>query len=196
MPTGYTADIPTGIDFKTFAMNCARAMGACVSLRDERGGGEVIPDEFQPNAYYAEAVQKALARLEELKAMTPTRRKNEAVDAYHKAMNKHCDAVAEDAKRDASYKAMLGQVHAWVPPTPEHEGMKQFMVEQIEESIKFDSNAGYLTEPQQLSADEWWAAEMAKAYRDLGYAEKAHREEQERCAKRTAWIKALRESLS
>lgn len=40
MPTGYTADIKDGIDFKTYAMNCARAFGACVMLRDEPGGGD------------------------------------------------------------------------------------------------------------------------------------------------------------
>lgn len=33
MPTGYTAAIADGIDFKTFAMNCTRALGACVTLR-------------------------------------------------------------------------------------------------------------------------------------------------------------------
>ena len=44
MPTGYTADIKDGIDFKTYAMNCARAFGARVMLRELaaliRSGGQ------------------------------------------------------------------------------------------------------------------------------------------------------------
>lgn len=49
MPTGYTADIKDGISFETYAMNCARAFGACVSLRDKPSGGKVIPDAFEPS---------------------------------------------------------------------------------------------------------------------------------------------------
>ncbi|KKK60691.1 hypothetical protein LCGC14_3021870, partial [marine sediment metagenome] len=31
MPTGYTACIKDGISFEKFVMQCARAMGACVT---------------------------------------------------------------------------------------------------------------------------------------------------------------------
>jgi hypothetical protein len=59
MPTGYTADIKNGISFKTFAMNCARAFGACVTLRDEPGGGDKIPEAFEASTYHAQQVEKA-----------------------------------------------------------------------------------------------------------------------------------------
>jgi len=38
MPTGYTAEIYEGekeVTFEKFALTCARAFGACITIRDE-----------------------------------------------------------------------------------------------------------------------------------------------------------------
>lgn len=89
MPTGYTADIKDGIDFKTYAMNCARAFGACVMLRDEPGGGERIPDAFEPSdlfvRYHLKAVEKARVELAALDAMTPAECERAAAKAWDDA---------------------------------------------------------------------------------------------------------------
>jgi len=71
MPTGYTDKINEGITFKTFALNCARAFGACVEFRDEGGGGEVIPEVFHPSDYHLKCQDKAISELQMLNAMTP-----------------------------------------------------------------------------------------------------------------------------
>jgi hypothetical protein len=44
MPTGYTAAIGEGIEFDKFVMQCARAMGACVMMRDEPIGPKLRED--------------------------------------------------------------------------------------------------------------------------------------------------------
>ena len=44
-------------------MNCARAFGACVELRDEPGGGDRIPEAFEPSDYHLKAVEKARSEL-------------------------------------------------------------------------------------------------------------------------------------
>ena len=43
MPTGYTSGVATGEikDFKTYALQCARAFGACIMLRDEPMSDEI-----------------------------------------------------------------------------------------------------------------------------------------------------------
>lgn len=53
---------------------------------------------------------------------------------------------------------MLDQVQLWQPPTDDHMGLKEFMIQQIEESIKFDC-ASYAEDRvsmiRLLSGDEW-----------------------------------------
>lgn len=51
MPTAYTADIAKGITFKQYAMNCARAFGALIDLRDKPANCE-IPDVVYPSDYH------------------------------------------------------------------------------------------------------------------------------------------------
>lgn len=48
MPTGYTADVQSGkvTDFAEYAMNCARAFGALVLMRDDPSDAD-IPERFE-----------------------------------------------------------------------------------------------------------------------------------------------------
>lgn len=75
MATGYTHPVAEGTvtDFATFALDCARAFGALITIRDDPPGTP-IPDEFTPSTWNAEAKEGAEARLAELMAlpgMTP-----------------------------------------------------------------------------------------------------------------------------
>jgi hypothetical protein len=114
MPTGYTADIKDGIDFKTYAMNCARAFGACVMLRDEPGGGERIPDAFEPSDYHLKAVEKARVELAALDAMTPAECERAAAKAWDDAETSRLMRLEDCRKLRAAYEAMLSKVQAWL----------------------------------------------------------------------------------
>jgi len=41
------------------------------------------------------------------------------------------------------YEQMLCRARAWVPPSKEHENLKQFMIDQLVGSIQFDCHASY-----------------------------------------------------
>ena len=71
MPTGYTARVKDGTvtEFKDFAMGCARAMGACISMREAAHDAE-IPEQFEPSPYHTEQLAKAKADLAAFEAMT------------------------------------------------------------------------------------------------------------------------------
>lgn len=195
MPTGYTAAIADGIDFKTFLLNCARAFGACVMLRDEPGGGDKIPPEFTPSPYYAEALEKSRQRVIALSAMRAADQETAAAAAYAQAADDFAERRNKRYSLRAKYEAMLEQAKAWNPPTPEHVGLRDFMVSQIEESIKFDCDGSYDKPPVRLTGPAWFAEEMERAQKSLAYDTKAHAEELARVADRNAWIKALRESI-
>lgn len=196
MPTGYTHDIKDGISFQAYAMNCARAFGACVTLRDEPGGGENIPDEFAPSDYHSKAAQTARIALDALLAMTPSERDRAASKAWDDAETSSLMRLEENRKQRAAYEAMLAKVNAWSPPTAEHAELHLFMREQIEQSIKFDCDGTYGTEPTpRLTGEQWASNEAARLNRDVAYHERNHAEEVERAASRSAWVKALRASL-
>jgi hypothetical protein len=197
MPTGYTAMLnDEDVTFPAFAMECARAFGALILMRDDPKGTP-IPDEFQPNtSYYDESQAAAEARLAELRAMTPE-------DIVQANQEERADVLEQRARstmerRDLRlrYEAMLAEVQAWEPPTEDHQGLKDFMAEQITSSIKFDCTP--ISYPEMPASDpaEWFEAQVAKCERDIAYAEERRAEEIERVAQRNGWVRALRESLA
>lgn len=196
MPTGYTAPILDGITFKEFALNSARAFGACVDLRDAPAGGDQIPELFEPNPFYLERLESALERLREVRDLSDEDCEQMADDAYSNDEALRIEQLGECSDRRSKYQAMLDQARAWVPPTHDHTRMREFMIEQIERSILFDCEDEHLREPvKRLTGAEWRQRETERLADDAAYYSKASCEEIERVNLRNAWIKALRDSL-
>lgn len=196
MPTGYTADIKDGISFETFALNCARAFGACITLRDEPGGGESIPEEFEPSDYHVKAAQKARDDLAALLSMSKDDKEKSAAKFWDDAETSRMMRLQDKQKQRQSYEAMLEKVNAWVPPMPEHVGLHEFMRSQIMQSIDFDCDITYDSEPTPRQTGEEWASERAnRLNRDIDYHDKENASEVRRTKERTEWVRSLRTSL-
>lgn len=196
MPTGYTANIEKGISFQQFAMDCARAFGACVTLRDESGGGEVIPHEFTPSTYHLEKLESVRAEIASLKAMTDAECEAAANKSWDDAETQRTIWLNGKRQLRHLYESMLAKVEAWTPPTPEHVEMKEFMRSQIAESIRFDCSVSYYEEPvKRLSGKEWKDSRYELLTKNEQHHIERNQEEIERCKKRTEWVRALRESL-
>lgn len=135
MPTGYTAKITEGQTFEEFVLQSARAMGALIMMRDDPADAP-IPDEFKPSNHHIEGLQRAKERLAVLDAMSPKEAKAAADAAFEKQSKEVAERLARVREERAAYDAMLARVREWNPPTPDHVGFKDFMIEQIESSIK------------------------------------------------------------
>jgi hypothetical protein len=197
MPTGYTAAVADGTvtAFPEFAITCARAFGALIMMRDEPSG-TTIPDEFQPSDYSAKQLDAAKARWAALQSVTPEASAAASLAAYNTECESRAEAVLKRTQTRERYEAMLEEAKAWQAPTADHEGMKAFMIQQLEESIRFDCGDFALPAPVQRTGAAWLADQIAAAERDIAYHTKAHAEEVERTNMRNAWVKALRASLS
>ena len=198
MPTCYTVDIPKGIDFKTYALNCARAFGACIELRDEPFGGDKIPDSFEPSDFHLKEAEKLRKELEELEAMSPEELKALANKAWWEEVESSLEYTRKQQKQQEAYEAMLEKVKAWTPPTPEHEELRTFMRTQIEQSIKFDCSDSYHKSDPEPVVELWtdWARKRHETIeKSLRYHEDAYEKEKQSAAKRTAWVQALKASL-
>lgn len=197
MPTGYTAPICEGeeMTFEQFALRCARNFGAFVSMREEPMDAP-IPDEFKVDAYYQKCYDEAKAAYENFMQNPPT--DEELEEAYAKYVQTETDRAKKANEKAAfirqRYEAMLAKVRKWEPPTPEHVNLKDFMIEQLTESIDFDCKE-YM--PHICGKQEYMEYERSgKFYEDnLRVSKDSLEKATESCAERNAWIKDLRDSL-
>jgi hypothetical protein len=193
MPTGYTADIAKGITFEQFIMGCARGFGACITMRDDPSDAE-IPDEFKPSDYHDKELAKAKRRLAGLMALQPDVIEKRAAAAHKKALAAYRERIQRCQALHDAYSAMLDKARAWVAPTPDHCGLKDFMVDQITKSMQWDCNLEEKP-PAAPSAEAWYAKEIQSAQWNVNYHEEGGEKERERCRERTQWVRQLRASL-
>lgn len=192
MPTGYTSPIYDNKDvsFKDFALNCARAFSACVHQRDDNVTDKPKLRELD--------IQYHLNELEEAKNQKiPTEIEFEAYKKQ-KLDEAHAD-MKKNVELRERYEKMLENAKNWNPPTPEHAGLKKFMIEQLESSLKFDCNEKYRENDintlevmeysdyvKQLKKDNKWSIE---------YHTEAIEKEKKSVETVNKWITALYENL-
>ena len=196
MPTGYTDKIKDGITFQQFAMNCARAFGACVMMRDDPSD-KPIPDKFEPSEWHKKEISKACQELEKVSKMSVLDAEKMALIEFAGECKRQAEAISKDRKLMGQYKDMLRQVKQYQAPTPDHTEFKEFMVSQIEGSIKFDGVEDYYIECplKKLTGEEWLAKKKQEAQRDIDYHTKENNAEIDRANSRSEWVRALRDSL-
>ena len=95
MPTGYTATlVEHGQTFPEFAMQCAKAFGACITLRDEPFDAP-IPTKFKASTWHTKQQAKARALEKRLGAMNKEERlafgqEKRALEATEAAKEEPC----------------------------------------------------------------------------------------------------------
>ena len=194
MPTGYTADIYEGRDvsFSDFALKCARAFGACIEQRDDDPNDKpkLINKDSKDN-YHVNALEEAN------KWKKPTKTD---FDDYVKEQTAYYNKkIDRSNKLKIRYQKMLDKANAWTPPTSEHEGLKKFMIEQLNSSIEFDCSNDYyqleLNNVKQLTYNQYVKDMRDSNKRDIEYHTNELKKENERIDNRNAWISSLYKSL-
>lgn len=197
MPTGYTADVADGkvTDFRTFALRCARAFGATIMQRDNPM--DELPKHREPSSYEAQRVETARADIARWDAMTVAEAQNAMLAEYEARLSQLREWQAKSTEEQNRYNAMAAQVVHWTPPTPDHDGLKSFMLEQLRMSREgSDWVPKPPPRPEISDAASWLALKREAARQSLANALEALNEEELRCAKANAWIDALYQSVS
>lgn len=194
MPTGYTAKlIEDGQTFREFALTCSRAFGACIHQRDEPLN--TPPKKHGPSEYHIKAITDAKKRLAELSDMN-----NEQRFAYGEGLR---NAAIDDATKyrereieeESRLAQMAAQVKEWNPPTKDHIGLKDFMLEQLKISGHESYFAKRLEAAKKLTPVQCFADAFSAAERDVEYHLKSLAEETARSNERNEWIDKLYQSL-
>ena len=195
MPTGYTEIIYNRDDvtLNEFAMRCARQLGVLIHMRDEPLDAE-IPHEFTPSPYHRTQFREASRDFYRSASLRNDEADRRALEDYENKIKEIKSMKARRGQIIDRYNTMLDKVNGWQPPTPEHEGLKKFMIRQLEQSLEHD--APHPDEmPQRLNPQEYREQLTKKAQWRMNYHKKKFEEEVEGAKYRTQWVSQLKDSF-
>lgn len=193
MATGYTSDIAKDQTFEDFVMSCARAF--LIEMRDATPRAE-IPDTIEPDTEWHEGeLEKHRTQLKGYQTVSLDTAAMMCKDVYLASAKDAKHRRNDTAALRCKYEAMLLEVESWTPPTPEHCGLRDLMIEQIESSIKFDCSATNWLPEELPEPAEWLAEKIEYETHEIAYHEQKITEEIDRAKQRNAWVAALKRSL-
>lgn len=136
MPTGYTIFIEngkatTGADFLKI---CIRNFGCCIGQREDPLSASLITD-IKPDTYYKSQYEYYLNKLESFRKKSMEEIKEELRAKGEKELNEKKKYLSDQQMLRNKYLAIRNDVERWVPPTPDHQGIKDFALEQIDMCI-------------------------------------------------------------
>lgn len=201
MPTGYTANVQNGsvVTLKDYASLCARAFTPLIELRDEPLTPE-LPDEIKTNTTYTEKrIEEDTQKLAEVRAWTEEEANNKAIEAYVTEKQRILGILDESRIQTNRYETMLAKVREWQPPSEDHISLKNFMINQLLDSIQHDSMEDYygkaLKELKPMDGSKYREI-MIETYTDsLAYHEEHLAKIITRTTERNKWLQQLKESL-
>jgi len=197
MPTAYTAILTRrdDVSLEEFAMRCARAFGAAIMLRDDPL--ETPIPEFTVGDYYKQAVSARTAELQAFMALDLTGRVEFAKEQIQRQLQEIEDSKKGTLEENARYDSMAGKVMRWTPPTPGHDELKAFMLEQLEmskESTNWTDQA--ITVLREADPEDWARGYQVNLNRQLAEAIRTLQKQQRRTDEGNEWVRKLRLSLS
>lgn len=136
MPTRYTSYIKDGkiTSGKEFLKLCTRAFGVAIDLKYE-SLDVPTPNHFEPHSYYEKAYKDSLVSREKAYNMTLEEIKEDIISKYNDNKGRAEKILEEYKDEDKNYLKVREEVEKWTPPTPEHENLKKFCLEQIDMSL-------------------------------------------------------------
>ena len=202
MPTGYTSYIKDGkiTSGKEFLKLCTRAFGIAVDLKDE-SLDVPTPNHFEPHPYYEKAYKDSLVSREKAYSMTLEEVKEDIISKYNDNKGMAEKILEKYKDEDKKYLKVREEVEKWIPPTPEHENLKKFCLEQIDMSL---NTALYEWYEKDINKELDTSDDTIKKYIDilrdnadekLKRAYKKYQEELKRVEEKNLWMKQFLDSL-
>lgn len=202
MPTGYTSYIKDGkiTSGKEFLKLCTRAFGIAVDLKDE-SLDVPTPNHFEPHPYYEKAYKDSLMSREKAYSMTREEVKEDIISKYNDNKGRAEKILEEYKDEDEKYLKVREEVEKWIPPTPEHENLKKFCLEQIDMSL---NTSLYAWCEEDINKELDTSDDTVRKYIDnlkdyadekLKRAYKNWQEELRRVEEKNLWMKQFLDSL-
>ena len=200
MPSYYTADIcnEKDISFQEFALKCARAFGAFVHMRDEPLNTTLSrPTLSDYHTNEIKNIENEFALF--LKSSTEQRKKMFEIE-MKKEEAYYLREIEKEKQIKNKYLALINDVKAYKPQSKELKEFKNFMFDQLIDSMKYDcSNEDWYNKSIQSVKEETfetWEEEQMNLYNSkLAYQKEALKKEKESIELTNKWIDELYKSL-
>lgn len=204
MPTGYTAGIIDGeiTTFEQFATQCTRAFGATIHMRDNPMDSPYEPRT--PSDYHTNSIQSKRERLEEIESMSDEKIVEDFNTQLEEDLKYHQTKMEEDKRNLEKLNSMLESAKSWIPPTEDHQPFRNFMIEQIESTIKVDGDPSYHVNKMVGIKKQMEEGINPKEYREetiqeiksqISYHETEYQKELVRCKDSNDWMDKFFESI-
>lgn len=197
MPTGYTYKVVNGTltEFADFALECARAFGALLELRDDPAAP--IPTEIKPSTYAQERLDEATKEYLRLSSSTLEALSAEIAEEYAEEKARRAEYRAKGKETNERLDKMSAAVANWTPPTAAHTRLKEFMLYQLDISreTSCDEEADQFIEPVLPSAEEWLDKRLTRLKKQIKDYAGEQAWENTLAQSRTLWLQQLRASL-
>lgn len=143
MPTGYTQGIIDGeiTEFEEFAKLCMRAFGASIHMREQSLREDWKPRT--PSTYHKDRLEQAEKELEELENTSDEELREREVKRIGEVLEVEKASIEDKFMLRDTLEEFLIEINKWEPPTPDHEAYKDFMIQQIEDTIDWDTSVQY-----------------------------------------------------
>jgi len=200
MPTGYTAYIEDGevSSGNDFIMLCARAFGATISMRDEPLN-KPIPEKFEISSYNNNQLETAKLNLSKIENMSNDDIQTEIDLEYNKNQQYYKNKIEENKIQYNRHINILNEIKKWIPPTLDHNELKQFAINQINLVLSDYAESDYYIDKineVKPTIDQWKREKIESIKKDILYYTKEINAETKRIESRNDWIKQLRDSLN
>lgn len=197
MPTAYTQGIVDGkLNFEQFLLLCCRNFGACIEMRDNSLDAP-IPEKFEPSDYHVKSLAQSEAELTRLLEMNNEERIAFGEQKQRESIESYELGLASRRLENGRLAAIREEAEQWEPPTKEHNGLKDFMLQQIDCSMNNESFwLRGIEEAKAQSPMNFYAKAVKDAEFRIEYDRKAIKDEKALATGRTEWIKAVRDSIN
>ncbi len=186
----------SGQSFNDFVLGCARNFGALIEMRDDPMDAP-IPEEFKPSDFHVKGLAESEKELLRLSKMTKAKQLAFGKAAKAKAVKEKTKWKTAHRLEDERLEAMEKQVLAWNPPSPDHTGIKDFMLDQIRISKNgTDFWSKRAEEEKAKSPEDFFTDALSQAVHNIQYHREHMAKEVENAQARTRWVKQLRASLT
>lgn len=198
MSAGYTVGIDSGKikTGKEFLMLCARAFGACVEIRDEPLLVQ-IPERFESTDCYTELIARSRNKIAELQSLSKNEIRERMDKSRRNIEQSYLERIEAARKTKEKYANILEEVERWNPPTPKHEELKRFALNQIR--ITYDDinvkMPDSISKEFDVSEEEWREAMVSSIEDDIHRYKEYRQRDIDATKTRNEWIAILRESL-
>lgn len=197
MPTYYTNLIQKGISFEDFVMACTRNFGATLDMKDSPNDAK-LPEEFEYDDMYLKDCYNSIRKFQRLLKLSYKECDERAKKEHMSNVKRLYERIKRLSKIKKQYLAMLDKVKNWNPPTEDHISLKDFMIEQIEGSIKFDCNIESTKEDlnkPMLTGKEWKETKLKHIAQHIIFESEHMKKELHRVTSCNRWLQQVRDSL-